>query len=123
MAVILVVDDEDSIRGFVALALESAGHEVLKARNGIEAVSLFRSYPNSIDLVLTDLMMPGMDGYEVVERIRQTRPAARIVCMSGYAAEELPEDVVFLPKPFALGSLIAEIDRALAGPPPDRRRT
>jgi two-component system cell cycle response regulator CpdR len=63
MAVILVADDEEMIRALAKAALASAGHEVLTAANGLEAVALYRSFPKLIALVITDMKMPLMDGH------------------------------------------------------------
>jgi len=99
MAVILVADDEEMIRALAKAALGSAGHEVLTAANGLEAVALYRSFPKLIALVITDMKMPLMDGHEVVKLVRETRPEAKIICMTGYS-EALPPGTRILSKPF-----------------------
>ncbi len=113
MAVILVVDDEEMIRSLVSLVLSSAGHQLLTAANGLEGVSLFRSFPSRINLVITDLKMPVMDGYELVRMIRRDQPDAKIICMSGYSERPYPEGTVCLAKPFAPNQLREAVDRLL----------
>jgi CheY-like chemotaxis protein len=114
VAVILVAEDEEGIRTLAAYILRSAGHDVLTAGNGLEAVSLYRSNPDRFDVVLTDLTMPVMDGIQAVKLIRQTRASARIICMSGYTEKELPVGIAFLEKPFTAETLRACIDKLLS---------
>ncbi len=110
MSVVLVVDDEEMVRKLACMILQTAGHQVLEAANGVEGISLYRSYAKRIGVVVTDLKMPVMDGHELVRMIRQANPNARIVCMSGYTEQEPPAGTVFLEKPFrpdALRDLVA----------------
>jgi len=118
MAMILVADDEEMILHLVSGILKSAGHDTVEAHNGLEAVSLFRSYPKRFDLVITDLKMPTMDGFQAVKLIRETRPAMKIICMSGYS-EAFPSDVVCLAKPFLPRNLIEAVEKTLAVQRPD----
>lgn len=111
MATILIADDEDAIRSLVSLILTSAGYKVLAAVNGLEAATLYRSYSPSIDLVITDLKMPVMDGYELVRLIRDQHPDARIICMSGHAEQGFPQGATILPKPFLPDQLRLLVDR------------
>jgi len=105
MATILVADDEESILKLVSLVLTTAGHKVLTASNGVEAVALYRSYNKLIDVVLTDLNMPVLDGYQVVLLIRQTKPNVKVICMTGNIAQPIPEGVLLLQKPFVPAKL------------------
>lgn len=114
MAVILVADDEESLRTLLALLLRSAGHQVLTATNGVEAVALFRSSPDKIDLIVMDLVMPVMDGTQAIRLIRESRPNARIICMSGYTEQECPPGSSFLAKPFTRERLMATLNQLLA---------
>ena len=113
MAVVLVAEDEPSVLGLVSMVLKSAGHEVMAAANGVEAVALYRSYPNQIDLVLTDMKMPVMGGKDVIRLVRQTRPSAKIICMSGYTEDAIPDGVSFLPKPFTPAKLLEAVGEHL----------
>src|SRR5215208_3514492 len=106
MATILVADDENPIRTLLAMLLSGAGHSVYQAANGLEAVAVFRSYANRIDLVIVDMVMPVMDGAQAIERMRETRPDIPVICISGYTDQDLPKGVSFLPKPFLPAVLI-----------------
>lgn len=113
MAVILVADDEEMIRSLVSLVLTSAGHQVLSAANGLEAVALLRSFSSQIDLVITDLKMPVMDGFEFVRIIQHDQPDARIMCMTAYSDHPCPPGTTLLPKPFRLDQLREAVDRVM----------
>jgi CheY-like chemotaxis protein len=111
---ILVVDDESAIRLLISQMLAILRHEAVTAANGLEAVRLFAMDKEGIDVVVTDLHMPVMDGYEAVRQIRKTAPDATIIAMSGYAESECPAGTTFLEKPFTLASVQAAIARALS---------
>ncbi len=118
MAVILVVDDDESIRGLVSMVLTSSGHKIITAANGAEAVAVYRSFTSQIDLVITDLNMPTMDGVQEILRIRMTNPDAKFICMTGDSADRCPEGVVLLNKPFAVTELLSCVDQLLRAPAP-----
>lgn len=105
MQTVLVVDDDSSIRNVVSQMLGSLGYAVVTARHGLDAVHVFQAEGGRIDLVMTDLRMPVMDGYQAVELIRAAKPSARIICMSSYRAESCPAGAMFLKKPFTLQSV------------------
>jgi CheY-like chemotaxis protein len=113
MAVILVVDDDEGIRGLVSMLLKSAGHEVVTAANGAEAVAVYRSFARQIDLVITDINMPVMDGVQAILRIRMTRPDAKVICMTGDPEAGCPEGVVLLNKPFSAEKLLLSVGELL----------
>jgi two-component system cell cycle sensor histidine kinase/response regulator CckA len=113
MAVILLVDDERGIVKLMSAVLAQAGHQALTASNGLEALAVYRSYSELIELVITDLKMPVMDGYELIGRIRETNPGAKIICMSGYLEEDCPKGAKFLRKPFRPDDVRAAVQEAL----------
>ena len=113
MATILVADDEEAIRVLVSAILKAAGHQVITAANGLEAVALYRSSPDQFDLVITDVHMPVMDGYQAVDLIRESRRDARIICMSAHAENGVPAGVEFLEKPFGVAGLRACVEKVL----------
>ena len=113
MAVILVVDDDESIRSLVSTLLKTAGHQIVTAANGAEAVAVYRSFARCIDLVVTDVRMPVMDGVQEILRIRLTNPDAKFICMTGDSAFCCPEGVVLLNKPFSVETLISCVDQLL----------
>ena len=113
MAVILVVDDDEGVRGLVSITLESVGNRILTAANGEEAVAIYRSYADQIDVVVTDMNMPVMDGVQEILRIRMTNPGAKFICMTGDSADCCPEGVVLLSKPFSIEKLLQAVDGLL----------
>jgi two-component system, cell cycle sensor histidine kinase and response regulator CckA len=114
VATILLIDDEQAIRQLVSSMLRSAGHEVVAASNGLEGIALFRSSPHRFKLVLTDLQMPTMNGQQFVRLARETSACVKIICMSGFTIEPIPENTEFLEKPFSATALRACVDKLLA---------
>jgi CheY-like chemotaxis protein len=110
---VLIVDDDSSIRKLVAALLRSRGLSSLEAQNGLEAVQLYGSYHSDIVLVITDAQMPVMDGIEAIDRMRELSPGLRVILVSGGADLAAP-DCPLLRKPFTPAQLLAEVDRALA---------
>src|SRR5690348_1782259 len=113
MGVILVVDDEEGIRGLVSMLLKSAGHEIVTAANGAEAVAVYRSFAKQIDLVITDIDMPVMNGVQAILRIRMTRPDAKFICMTGNPEADYPEGLLRLNKPFTAEKLLSAVNESL----------
>jgi PAS domain S-box-containing protein len=116
---ILVVDDEENVRRITRRILERHGYRVIVAADGAEALARYQQHRATIRLVLTDLLMPFMDGATLVRAIHEIDPAARILAVSGHAAHEDPlqvgPDVVgFLAKPYLRPALLATIGEALA---------
>lgn len=119
---ILLAEDEDPVRALAARALANKGYEVVEARDGEEAVALFASATVPFDLLVTDLVMPGIDGAGVIERVRADRPDLPIICVSGYAEDTdrqklgADDGVAFLPKPFTLKQLAEAVKAAFERP-------
>jgi two-component system, cell cycle sensor histidine kinase and response regulator CckA len=116
---ILLVEDEDGVRRLLSNVLERQGYRVLEAADGAEAEAMFRSRPHEIQLVLTDVVMPGINGRELGRRLREISPGLVIVYMSGYTddvlarAGALGPGMSFLPKPLRPEVLAARIREAL----------
>ncbi len=117
---VLVVEDEPAVRQLVRRALEAAGLTVLEAENGhqaLEAVSMRRERPK---LVLTDVIMPGLNGRELSERLAAAQPGLPVLFMSGYTGDDvlarslLPDTAAFIQKPFAPEELVARVRTMLA---------
>src|SRR5580765_4020504 len=103
---ILVVEDQPATAQITRILLESWGYRVFEAHSGEEAVALFSKDGDEIHLVLTDVIMPGMNGSELASRLLEMRPDLRVVFMSGYPTDQLNRpDMAFLPKPFNPASL------------------
>ena len=99
---ILLAEDEPAIRNLVEFALQRNGYSVLPASNGEEAVELSRQYPGTIDLLLSDVRMPRMDGMQAAQAIRRDRPEIRVLLMSGEPGCGVPTqlDAALIRKPF-----------------------
>ncbi len=119
---VLLVEDEESVRRLLKHVLEKRGYRVLEARDGREALDIFEQRGNDIHLVLTDMVMPGMNGRELGESIRRIRPDARIIYMSGYTDDVLVRTgaigpgISFLQKPLRPEVLAAKVREALDSP-------
>lgn len=117
---ILLVDDQGDLRSLLGRALELEGYSVWEAAGGEEALEIAEAEGSRIHLLLTDLKMPGMDGYELARELTRRRPDIRVLYMSGYTENLPPPGVPFLQKPFRLDTLKREIARLLKT---DRRAT
>jgi two-component system, cell cycle sensor histidine kinase and response regulator CckA len=122
-ATILVVDDEVSVRQLLVRQLRSENYDVLEAGYGLEALEVARSSSEPIDLVLSDIVMPGMIGTELAERLLAEHPGIRVVLMSAHAigswvAPRLqPHDVPLLAKPFDGRKMLAFVELVLSRTP------
>jgi len=112
---ILMVDDEDLLLTMGQMVLSSFGYTVLTANSGAKALELFAHWKDSIDLVLVDLVMPGMSGRELTEQIRKIAPRARILWCSGCVrSSQAEEEDPYLQKPFTSQDLLRAVKSALA---------
>lgn len=118
MAQILLAEDDESLRRFLAAALAKAGHRVSDFSNGGEAYDCLQKL--HFDLLLTDIVMPGMDGIELAKRAAERDPALKIMFITGFAAVALhpssqaPKQAKVLSKPFHLREIVQEIERMVA---------
>jgi signal transduction histidine kinase len=115
---ILVAEDEDVVRSMVVAALRQRGYAVLAVSNGEEALEALARHQSEIGILLTDVVMPGIDGLELIERARRTHPGLHAICMSGYTPLALTsspdrQQVEFLTKPFTLAGLEQAIHKVL----------
>jgi len=120
---VLLVEDQEEVRRLTRTILESYGYHVLEAPNGDEALRVAKEYSSEIHLLLTDVILPGMNGKTLSRQLRVLRPKLKVLFTSGYPADVisrrgvLEQDVAYLPKPFTPGSLAAKIRDVLEGPP------
>ncbi len=116
---ILLVEDEAGVRRLARQVLEAAGYTVLEAQDGREALALFERDGTAVDLLLTDVIMPGMSGRELVDRLSANRPALKVLFISGYTDDRLGRHgvlepgVLFLAKPFGPAELLRRIQEAI----------
>ncbi len=112
---VLVVEDDDEVRGLVKTVLESDGFRVLEAPGGHAALMLARTFPEKIDLLITDVIMPEMTGKQLVDQLKPLYPDVKILYMSGYSGDVLARrgildaHISYLAKPFSPGSLSANV--------------
>ncbi len=120
METILVVDDEDQVRALARDILLGAGYRVLEAASGEQALRVAADHPGPIHLLLTDVMMPGINGRELADELLGQRRELKVLFMSGRAAEVISEAGVLIPvdafvaKPFTVDRLVAKVREKLA---------
>jgi two-component system, cell cycle sensor histidine kinase and response regulator CckA len=118
---ILLVEDEESVRQLIRETLESRGYQVLEAGNGHAALALAATRSDTIDLVITDVVMPGLSGHELVQQLLAARPTTKVLYLSGHAEESVAGPLApqapkaFLQKPFTLQNLSRKV-REVLGP-------
>ncbi|MEA1676085.1 hybrid sensor histidine kinase/response regulator [Nitrospirillum sp. BR 11163] len=124
MGTVLLVEDEDAVRVFGARALRNKGYTVLEARSGEEALDLLQGERGGdVDLIVSDVVMPQMDGPTMIEQVRRFRPDVKVIFISGYAEDRFRHSlkdgavVDFLPKPFSLKQLAAKVKEVMEGAP------
>jgi two-component system cell cycle sensor histidine kinase/response regulator CckA len=118
---ILLVEDEEGLRSLNARGLRSRGYSVIEASNGIEAMEALEQKNGAVDLVVSDVVMPEMDGPTLLKAMRARNPDLKIIFVSGYAEDAFDKSVLradeqfaFLPKPFALSALVEKVKQTMA---------
>jgi CheY-like chemotaxis protein len=116
---ILLVEDEESVRELVRETLVAKGYQVIEGENGEAGVSAATGHKGTINLVITDVVMPGMGGREMVKQLAQSRPAMKVLYLSGYTEDAIVSDgsiengTAFLQKPFTLQNLSRKVREVL----------
>ena len=123
----LLAEDDKAVRELTQEVLQRHGYSTLTASCGPEALRIATAHPGSIDLLLTDVMMPGMTGVELAQRMRSLRSEVKTLYISGHPGDTLgglgfvPGEATFLPKPFASEALVQKVREVLdAGSPASR---
>jgi YesN/AraC family two-component response regulator len=113
---ILVVEDEAPIRDLLHIVLNRIGHVVLEARHGAEGLTVSRKFNGQIDLVIADVRMPKMDGLTMVRLLKAKRPGMKMLLISGYSSESVPNDWTknFLHKPLPPDAIEQKVQEMLA---------
>ena len=119
---ILLVEDEEGLRALNARGLASRGYTVLEAGNGVEAIDVLEKSGKPVDLVVSDVVMPEMDGPTLARELRSRNPGLKIIFVSGYAEDAFKKNLPdgeqgqygFLPKPFTLKQLVAAVKETMA---------
>jgi two-component system, cell cycle sensor histidine kinase and response regulator CckA len=116
---VLLVEDENFVREVTSEILQSAGYRVLRTRNAAEAMRVFRRYRDEVQLLLTDVVMPGQNGCALAQDLRAMCPNLRTIFISGYPENSVtrngiqPPGVFYLPKPFSAECLLRQVKRIL----------
>jgi DNA-binding response OmpR family regulator len=116
---ILLVEDQPAVRSFTSAALQRYGYRVIEACGGEEAITVAEGHPGRIHLLLTDVVVPGMNGKELSERLKALRPDMKVLFTSGYTADViahrgvLDHGLSFLHKPYSLDELAAKVRQLL----------
>jgi two-component system, cell cycle sensor histidine kinase and response regulator CckA len=116
---ILLVEDEAGVRSLARLVLQRCGYKVIEGRDGLEALQVAQQYPEQIDLLLTDVMMPHMGGLELAKQLTSVKPDLKVLYVSGYTDEVVVRQgssgakVAFLQKPFNTSALSAKVRELL----------
>jgi len=119
---VMLVEDEDAVRMFGARALRNKGYTVQEAASGDEALELLKDGGEEIDVLITDVVMPGLDGPSMIRKVRETHPTMKVIFISGYTEDsfrkrlDIDEDVHFLPKPFTLDQLASKVKEVMSEP-------
>ena len=112
---VLVVEDQEAVRELTKTVLEAYGYHVFEATNGDEALAFVQQHPDEIHLLLTDVILPGMNGKDLSERLRRLRPNLKVLFTSGHTAEVVgrrgvaERDLAYLPKPVSPETLVAKV--------------
>jgi two-component system cell cycle sensor histidine kinase/response regulator CckA len=120
---ILLVDDDEALRRLLQRVLTENGFHVIEAADGAQALEVASAFPQPIDLLLTDVIMPKLNGAALAERLLGERPGSKLLFISGYVEKQLllakyPESVL-LQKPFTPDALLAVVRQLLASPTPE----
>jgi CheY-like chemotaxis protein len=110
----IIADDHPTVRSFLRLVLQSGGFDVREAENGLQALELVRRLGPSVSVVVSDVLMPEMDGITLAHSLRQEFPGMPVVLVSGFTHEAVPPNMPFLRKPFQPKVLLAEIEAAMS---------
>jgi CheY-like chemotaxis protein len=120
---VLLVEDEESVRELVKLTLVARGYKVLEAENGECGLEMAQSFNENIDILITDVMMPGIGGRELAKKLSETRPGISVLYLSGYTEDAVVTQgtigpaVAFLQKPFTLQNLAKKVREVLRAKP------
>jgi len=119
---VLLVEDEDPVRLFSARALRNKGYKVIEAKSGEAALEVIHRATETIDLLITDVVMPRMDGPGLIREVRETHPDMKVIFISGYTEDSFRKrldsdaEIHFLPKPFSLKQLASKVKEVMSEP-------
>jgi two-component system cell cycle sensor histidine kinase/response regulator CckA len=117
---VLLVEDDDQVRSFIRMLLSTNGYEVLEASTGAEGLEIAERNSAEIDLLLSDMLLPELSGYDLAQRVLELRPQMKILFMTGYVEGEIVQRCIselrasFLDKPFQPATLLSRVQEAIA---------
>jgi CheY-like chemotaxis protein len=120
---VVVAEDDDMVRALVRVTLEASGYEVLEASSGEAALRVCEEHPGTVDVLVTDMVMPGMGGRALADRLQAARPGLRVLYVSGYAESEVIDhgepaaETAFVQKPFTPEELALQVRSLIDRPP------
>lgn len=120
---ILLVEDDEFVREAASEILESCGYRVFKARNSAQAIGIFHQYSEQVELLVSDVVIPGKNGRELSRALRELSPELKVLYVSGYSENAMTRQTAleanshFVAKPFSLKSLLEAVDQAFTGHP------
>jgi two-component system, cell cycle sensor histidine kinase and response regulator CckA len=120
---VLLVEDDDQVRSFIRMLLTSNGYEVLEASTGAEGLEIAERQSADIDLLLSDMLLPELSGYDLAMKVQELRPKIKILFMTGYVEGEIVQrsmselGATFLDKPFQPATLLARVEEAIKAHP------
>jgi CheY-like chemotaxis protein len=118
---VLMVEDDEILGRLLKIVLTGAGYQLLVATRGDDAIKVWNEHHSEVALLITDVMVPGVQGSELIRLLRSQRPDLPVICTSGYSDSELtsrgamPDGVVFIEKPFSTKALSQQVHQMLAG--------
>jgi CheY-like chemotaxis protein len=116
---ILLVEDDDGVRDFTASTLDNFGYDIIQAENGQKAIGILQTSQPAVDLLITDIIMPEMNGQELAKRLKKIIPLKRVLFVSGYTFDYLKQDgaleegINFLQKPYSIHDILSKIREIL----------
>lgn len=117
---VLLVEDDEQVRGFIRMLLTSNGYRVLEARTGAEGLSIAESEGSSVDLLLSDMLLPELSGFDLAQKVLERNPQMKVLFMTGYVEGDIVQRCIhelgasFLDKPFQPNALLSRVQEAIA---------
>jgi two-component system, cell cycle sensor histidine kinase and response regulator CckA len=119
---VLIVEDDDQVRTFIRTLLANNGYTVLEARTGMEGLKIAESEGSQVDLLLSDMLLPELSGFDLAQKVVERNPSVKVLFMTGYVEGDIVQRCIselgasFLDKPFKPSALLARVENAISSP-------